>query len=69
MDKKCKSCWWQEGGKCYEGDNVERLPNGISKKDAISPCEKYWNKRKALGSIIPNEKLIITSELRDKKII
>jgi hypothetical protein len=65
MDKNCKSCWWHEGGKCYEGDDFERLPSGVSKKNAIFPCEKYWNKREALSSVIPNDKLIITSEINN----
>ena len=57
----CKSCWWVEGSKCYEGE-VDRDSNGISKKLAEERCEKYWNKRHALSTVIPSEMLIIVSE-------
>jgi len=56
---ECKSCWWQEGGRCYL-EPCERTPSGRSTKIAIKKCDSYWNKRQAL--IIPNDKLIILSE-------
>jgi len=52
---ECKSCWWQEGGKCYK-DEKDIVPVPVAK------CSCYWNKRAALGSVIPNDKLIITSD-------
>jgi hypothetical protein len=55
VKKECKSCWWQEGGKCYEESGVRGRP-------ALVLCNKYWNKRAALSGIIPNEKLVILSE-------
>lgn len=63
---ECRSCWWQEGGRCYVG-KPERLPNGRSTKLAEGRCDLYWNKRKALSTVIPNDMLVITSELRPKK--
>jgi hypothetical protein len=57
----CKSCWWYEGGRCYVG-KCKRTPDGRSIKTADKKCKRYRNKRKALSSIIPNDKLIITSE-------
>jgi len=59
----CKSCWWQEGGRCYNPSFPNAHPDkGYSDKLATELCDKYWSKRDALGSIIPNEKLIIVSE-------
>jgi hypothetical protein len=63
MYEDCRSCWYQEGGHCYFGD-VPRLPNGCSTKPADGPCRHYRSKRDALGSVIPNEKLVILSEHR-----
>lgn len=57
----CKSCWWQEGGLCYL-EPVDRDESGRSKKQASGRCEKYWNKRKALETVIPGDMLVITSE-------
>lgn len=57
----CKSCWWQEGGKCYI-EPCKRDEKGFSLKMADIKCKDYWNKRKALTSVIPSDKLIITSE-------
>ena len=57
----CQSCWWKEGTRCYEGDPV-RSEDGRSIKLAITKCEMYKNKREMLGSLIPTDKLIITSE-------
>ena len=61
----CKSCWWQEGGQCYQG-NPKVNKNGRSIKKADQLCDQYLNKRKALSEIIPSEKLIILSERRNK---
>ena len=58
----CKGCWWEEGEKCYHETVSKRDEKGYSKIQAINKCGKYWNKREALSSIIPNDKLIITSE-------
>jgi hypothetical protein len=52
---ECKSCWWQEGGKCYVDEN-NTVPVPLSK------CAGYVSKRAALSSVIPTDKLIITSE-------
>ena len=57
----CQFCWWKEGGRCYSG-NPKRLKNGLSTKFAKSTCNKYWNKRSALETIIPSDRLIILSE-------
>ena len=57
----CKSCWWQEGGKCYV-DSSKKDSNGYSTVLAEKLCEKYWNKRKALTTVIPHDILVITSE-------
>lgn len=62
MDKKCKSCWWQEGGLCYK-EPCKRNNIGRSTKKAIG-CNEYYNKRVALSSVIPNENLIIISEYK-----
>ena len=64
--KTCKSCWWQDGGLCYVKP-CEREDNGRSKKHADTLCDSYWNKRKALGSVIPDNMLVITSELHNGK--
>jgi len=61
LEKSCKSCWWQEGGRCYEG-NFSRDSKGYSKKLAKRRCEKYWSKRDALSTLIPSKQLIISSE-------
>lgn len=60
----CKTCWWQEGGKCYNKE--VGLPEGKDIIDYPSPLPEcssnYLNKRKALSEIIPNEFLVICSE-------
>jgi len=67
MDSKCRSCWWQEGGRCYQ-EPVDRLPDGRSKRLAEGPCpgKGYHNKRKMLERAIPGDKLVILSEEREK---
>jgi len=63
--RTCFSCWWQEGDLCYEGD-FAKLPDGRSCKPADKLCSKYKNKRSVLGQYIPNDKLIIVSERKDR---
>ena len=63
MEKKCKNCWWQEGDLCYL-EPVERDETGRSKKEAIHICDSWVSKREMLTRVIPNDKLIIISELR-----
>lgn len=60
-----KSCWWQEGGRCYI-EPCQRDERGWSLKMADKKCTGYWNKRAALTTVIPDEKLIIISELNAK---
>jgi hypothetical protein len=36
-ESPCRSCWWQEGGRCYEGD-PKRLPDGRSTVKAEGLC-------------------------------
>ena len=57
-----KSCWWQEGGLCYV-EPCERNSDGRSKTACEGMCDKYQSKRKALTSVIPDDMLVITSEL------
>ena len=68
LKTRCWSCWWREGFKCYSEDLGEikeedglRIGHLIS-QELIERCENYYNKRKALSSVIPNDKLIIVSE-------
>lgn len=62
----CRSCWWQEGGRCYVA-GVKRIknPDGIgtiSTKMADTPCEKHTGKRQVLERVFDGKKLIIASE-------
>lgn len=62
----CRSCWWQEGGRCY-AEPCERIPNpdgvgSISTKIANEVCENHQGKRTVLSQFFPTEKLIIASE-------
>lgn len=66
----CKSCWWQEGGRCYV-EPCERIPNpagfgSISIKMADEVCDKHTSKRKVLGDLFPPGMLTIISEENDK---
>lgn len=61
----CIGCWWQEGGRCYEG-NPPKDKDGRSLIKAEKLCEKFQSKRSILSSFIPNELLIIKSEERQK---
>ena len=65
MNKIEKSCWWQEGGLCYIKP-CERRANGRSTKKCRGRCEKFKSKRSMLNQYIPDEKLIIVSELAAK---
>ena len=56
-----KSCWWQEGELCYYKNHMRNM-DGRSLNKCYGKCKNYYNKRVALSSIIPNEKLIIKSE-------
>lgn len=67
----CRSCWWQEGGRCY-AEPCERVPHpqgwgSMSTKIADEVCEKHSNKRAVLARVIPNDMLIIGSEERAKQ--
>ncbi len=61
-----KSCWWMEGGRCYS-DPYERDEHFRSKKYCEGKCNEYISKREMLSGLIPNDKLIIFSELTDKE--
>lgn len=58
----CRSCWWQEGGRCYLPP-VQRLADGSGRsvKLAVTRCPSYQSKRSALERVIPG-KLTILSE-------
>lgn len=60
--QSCKSCWWQEGGRCFLPGTFERLPNGNSPKLADKPCESHKGKRSVLGPLLGDVKLVIVSE-------
>jgi hypothetical protein len=67
----CKSCWWQEGGRCYK-EPCERIPNpdgigSISTKMANEVCSEHSSKRKVLEQFFPPDMLVIASELNGKK--
>jgi hypothetical protein len=53
--KTCKSCWWQEGGKCYTDE-------GLVAGEANEVCARHWSKREALGQFTKGVELIIMSE-------
>jgi hypothetical protein len=57
----CRSCWWEEGGRCYVG-NPAREADGRSVVVAIRKCPSYANKRSVLSRVIPSDKLTIVSE-------
>ncbi len=71
MNELCRHCWWQEGGRCYKEEiatitTVKGFLQGeeinIKLLDRCNNSSSYWNKRKALSIVIPNDKLVITSE-------
>lgn len=57
----CKSCWWQEGGRCYTGE-FTRDSDGRSDKLATARCDLYQGKRATLEQVIPGNMLVIVSE-------
>jgi len=63
--RKCKKCWWYEGGRCYK-EPCKRDETGRSKKEAIVVCSDFQSKRHMLTTYIPSDKLIILSELFDE---
>lgn len=67
----CKSCWWQEGGRCYN-EPCERIPNpegfgSISTKMADAICEHHTSKRSVLSQFFSSDMLTIQSEENAKK--
>jgi hypothetical protein len=61
--KKYSRCWWEEGGKCYcEGRNFIRGADGISTLISQCPCDCYEDKVEKLATVIPRDKLVITSD-------
>ena len=64
----CKSCWHQEGGRCYFGaefgkpDAIPRDERGRSLKLADKVCEHHTGKRAVLEQFIPGDRLVIMSE-------
>ena len=79
-NKKCNSCWWQEGGRCYnEGFAIITVVNlDLSRQrlgemidnSTLERCDSidgYLNKRTALESVIPGDKLVILSERKAQK--
>ena len=57
----CKSCWWQEGGRCYSGD-FNRNDRGVSDKPASEKCDDHKSKRSVLSKFFDDDMLIIVSE-------
>ena len=49
---------------CYL-EPCEREESGRSHKACTAQCEDYVSKRAKLSSVIPNEKLVIVSELME----
>jgi len=41
---ECRSCFWYEGGRCYQGDDFERDEHGVS--DKVADCVCVWWVRK-----------------------
>lgn len=78
MKERCRSCWWHEGGRCYNEDFAVLVrPNSqnvfvgeLIDNSTDTRCLQnsgYLNKREALSAVIPNDKLTILSERRKKK--
>jgi len=65
MKKTKKSCWWNEGDRCYKTP-CERMEDGRSHKKCTTICGNYTSKREVLRSVIPEDKLIILSEEKEK---
>lgn len=64
--KTCRSCWWYEGGRCYQKP-FERLPDGRSTKIAETPCEGWESKRARYEMVFPSEMLVLVSEENEKR--
>lgn len=62
----CRSCWWQEGGRCYvepcERFEIPGQVGSYSKRMADGVCHEHTSKRKVLASVFPTEMLTIASE-------
>lgn len=63
----CRSCWWQEGGRCYVEpcEREDPQPGEVgrrSKKMADAVCHEHTSKRSVLASVIPSDMLVIASE-------
>lgn len=66
----CRSCWWQEGGRCYVKP-CERIPNpegvgSISTKMADSVCHQHTSKMSVLSKFFPSGMLKIASNENEK---
>ena len=62
--KTKKSCWWNEGGRCYI-EPCKRDENSRSHKICDKICDKHLSKRKMLETCIPGDKLVILSEKKN----
>jgi hypothetical protein len=64
--ESCKGCWWQEGGRCYEGKpEREPCPSGFGTRSLVlaeKRCDKFTGKRTVLEKFFPADKLVIASE-------
>lgn len=61
----CKSCWWQEGGRCYaEPHGWEPDGNGWKRSDrmAETKCEQWNSKRAVLGAVFGDYLTIVSEE-------
>jgi hypothetical protein len=68
----CRSCWWQEGGRCYVEpcEREDPKPDEVgrrSKRMADKVCHEHTSKRSVLASFIPNDMLVIASEQNGEK--
>lgn len=66
----CRSCWWQEGGRCYVKPCIreEPVPGEIGQRSvrlADAVCQEHTSKRSVLESVFPADRLIIASEKGD----
>lgn len=64
--ESCKSCFNQEGGRCYAGE-FKRDSSGRSDKIAESKCDLYENKRAVFQRFFAPEILTIVSEENAKR--
>lgn len=56
-ENPCWGCWWEEGGRCYEGE-PERLPDGRSTVLAEATCDKRKSKRKVMDRAFKSGRLM-----------